>query len=160
MGHAIYPGTFDPVTLGHLDVIGRAAKHFDRLTVVVMTNPKKQTLFAAEERMTLIREATADFPHVDVDCWSGLLVEGAREHRIKAIVKGLRTSIDFEYEIAMAQMNHHLAEVDTFFVATAPEYSFISSSLIKEVAGHGGSVGEFVPPCVLPKLLERLASRA
>lgn len=159
MGHAIYPGTFDPVTLGHLDVIGRAAKHFDRLTVVVMTNPKKQTLFSAEERVELLREATAGLPHVGVESWRGLLVSGAEERGVRAIVKGLRTSIDFEYEIAMAQMNHHLAEVDTFFVATSPEYSYISSSLIKEVAGHGGSVSEFVPECVLGRLLEKLAAR-
>jgi pantetheine-phosphate adenylyltransferase len=160
MGHAIYPGTFDPVTLGHLDVIGRAAKHFDRLTVVVMTNPKKQTLFTSGERMELLREATAGFPHVDVEAWEGLLVSGAKSRGVKAIVKGLRTSIDFEYEIAMAQMNHHLAEVDTFFVATSPEFSYISSSLIKEVAGHGGAVGEFVPECVRVKLLAKLSVRA
>ncbi|ADG99216.1 pantetheine-phosphate adenylyltransferase [Segniliparus rotundus DSM 44985] len=159
MGHAIYPGTFDPITLGHLDVIGRAAKHFDRLTVVVMTNPKKQTLFSSDERMELIREATASFAHVDVEAWEGLLVSGAKRRGVKAIVKGLRTSIDFEYEIAMAQMNHHLAEVDTFFVATSPEFSYISSSLIKEVAGHGGAVGEFVPECVGAKLLAKLSAR-
>jgi pantetheine-phosphate adenylyltransferase len=127
MTGAICPGSFDPVTNGHLDVIGRAAAQFDRVIVTVMINQNKRGLFTVDERIEMLAEATADLPNVEVAAWQGLLVDFARERGATAIVKGLRGANDFDYELQMAQMNQKLAGVDTLFIATNPTYSYLSS---------------------------------
>jgi pantetheine-phosphate adenylyltransferase len=153
---ALCPGTFDPVTNGHLDIIERAGQHFDTLVVAVLENPAKRPLFSVGERVAMLRETTADLPNVEVDSFRGLLVEYATTRGSRVVVKGLRAVTDFEYEIQMAQMNQRLAGVETFFVTTAPTWSFLSSSLVKEVARFGGDVSGLVPPVVLARLAERL----
>jgi pantetheine-phosphate adenylyltransferase len=158
MRRAVCPGSFDPVTLGHLDVIGRAANLFDEVVVLVAFNNKKQGMFSVEERMAMIEE-TADLPNVRADSFHGLLVDYCREHGIKAIVKGLRAVTDFDYELQMAQMNQRLSGVDTLFMSTSPEFSFVSSSLVKEVATYGGDIAHLLPPSVHRQLLERIAER-
>jgi pantetheine-phosphate adenylyltransferase len=158
MRRAVCPGSFDPVTLGHLDVIGRAANLFDEVVVLVAFNNKKQGMFSVEERMAMIEE-TADLPNVRADSFHGLLVDYCREHGIKAIVKGLRAVTDFDYELQMAQMNQRLSGVDTLFMSTSPEFSFVSSSLVKEVAMYGGDIAHLLPPSVHRQLLERIAER-
>lgn len=145
MSGAVCPGSFDPVTLGHVDVFERAAAQFDEVVVAVLVNPNKSGMFTAEERIDLIRESTTHLPNLRVESGSGLVVDFVRSRGLTAIVKGLRTGTDFEYEVQMAQMNKHVAGVDTFFVATAPRYSFVSSSLAKEVAVLGGDVSELLP---------------
>ena len=152
---ALCPGTFDPVTNGHLDIIERAAQRFDALIVAVLDNPAKQPLFTVEERVSLLKEVTHDLGNVEIASFSGLLVEYARERGIGVVVKGLRALTDFEYEIQMAQMNHALADVETLFMTTAPQWSFLSSSLVKEVARFGGDVSALVPPVVTERLRER-----
>lgn len=156
---ALCPGSFDPVTNGHLDVFARAAAQFDEVVITVMVNPKKQGMFTVEERMELLRESVADLPNVRVASWQGLLVDFAKQEGIGAIVKGLRDAGDFGYELQMAQMNHKLAGVDTFFIATNPSLSFLSSSLVKEVATYGGDVTDMLPPAVHKRLLDRIAER-
>jgi pantetheine-phosphate adenylyltransferase len=153
---ALCPGTFDPVTNGHVDIIERAAQQFDRVVVAVLENPGKQPLFGVEERVAMLEEATADLGGVEVDAFSGLLVEYAKRMEAKAIVKGLRAVTDFEYEIQMAQMNQRLGGVETFFMTTAPTWSYLSSSLVREVARFGGDVSGLVPPVVLKRLREKL----
>lgn len=148
---AICPGSFDPVTNGHLDVFTRAAKIADEVTVAVLVNRTKAGMFTVEERMEILREVTAPLPNVRVDSFHGLLVDYCREHGIQAIVKGLRAVSDFDYELQMAQMNHRLAEVETLFVSTNPQYSYLSSSLVKEVARFGGDVKGLVPQAVLDR---------
>ena len=148
---AICPGSFDPVTNGHLDVFTRAAKIADEVTVAVLVNRTKAGMFTVEERMEILREVTAPLPNVRVDSFHGLLVDYCREHGIQAIVKGLRAVSDFDYELQMAQMNHRLAEVETLFVSTNPQYSYLSSSLVKEVARFGGDVQGLVPQAVLDR---------
>lgn len=160
MTRAVCPGSFDPPTLGHLDVIGRAAGLFDQIVVAVLINKKKTSLFSVEERIGMLREITAPYPNVSVDAFHGLLVDYCRAHDVRAIVKGLRAVTDFDYELQMAQMNQRLSGVDTLFMPTNPEYSFLSSSLVKEVATYGGEVGHLLPPSVHSQLLERLAERA
>lgn len=155
--HAVCPGSFDPPTLGHLDVIGRAAGLFDRVTVAVLVNPDKRGMFALEERLELLRATTADLPNVDVDTFRGLLVDYCRDRGIGAIVKGLRAVSDFDYELQMAQMNHGLTGVDTLFMPTSPEYSFVSSSLVKQVATYGGDVDHLLPALVARALAAKLA---
>ncbi len=157
---ALCPGTFDPVTNGHLDIIGRAARHFDRVLVGVLENPSKQPLFSVEERISMLREACAQMPAVEVAAFSGLLVEYAKEQGASVIVKGLRAVSDYEYEIQMAQMNLRLGEVETLFMPTNPKWSFLSSSLVKEVARFGGDVQGLVPDPVRERLSERLGVRA
>ena len=152
----VCPGSFDPVTNGHLDVIERVSHIFDDVVVAVLINKNKSGLFTTEERMELLRESTADLPNVTIDSFHGLLVDYARAHDIPVIVKGLRAVSDFDYELQMAQMNNRLSEVETLFVATNPEYSFLSSSLVKEVAKWGGDVAGLVPDAVLPRLRARL----
>ena len=147
--HVICPGSFDPITLGHVDIISRAARQFDRVTVLVTHNPNKTGLFSVEERVALIQETTTELDNVDVDTWSGLLVEYARQHEITAMIKGLRSSLDYEYELPMAQMNQHLSGVDTFFLLTDPKYAYISSTLCKEVARYGGDVTGLLPAPVV-----------
>jgi pantetheine-phosphate adenylyltransferase len=153
---ALCPGTFDPVTNGHLDIVRRAARLFDHLVVAVVENPSKEPLFSAQERVEMLSEATSDLGNVEVEAFTGLLVAYARDRGADTIVKGLRALTDFEYEIQMAQMNHRLAEVETCFVASTPKWSYLSSSLIKEVARYGGNVEGMVPDNVLVKLKERL----
>ncbi|MFI1237234.1 pantetheine-phosphate adenylyltransferase [Nocardia sp. XZ_19_231] len=159
MAAALCPGSFDPVTNGHLDVFARAAAQFDEVIVTVNVNPKKQGMFTVEERMELLRESVAHLPNVRVASWQGLTVDFAKQEGISAIVKGLRDAGDFGYELQMAQMNHKLAGVDTFFIATNPSLSFLSSSLVKEVAAYGGDVSDMLPPAVHKRLLDRLAER-
>jgi pantetheine-phosphate adenylyltransferase len=153
---ALCPGTFDPVTNGHLDIIERAAQRFDALVVGVLGNPAKQPLFSAEERVGLLKEATHELGNVEVEAFSGLLVEYATHRGIGVVVKGLRAVTDFEFEIQMAQMNHRLTGLETLFMTTSPQWSFLSSSLIKEVAGFGGDVSGLVPTTVAVRLAERL----
>jgi len=153
---AVCPGSFDPVTYGHLDIVGRAARLFDQVTVAVLVNSGKRSLFSIDERLAMLREVTADLPGIRIEVFEGLLVDFCRERGIDAIVKGLRAVTDFDYELQMAQMNSRLADVETVFVPTSPEWSFLASSLVKEVAGHGGDVSGLVPPSVLTRLLERL----
>ncbi|MFC8042297.1 pantetheine-phosphate adenylyltransferase [Nocardia sp. NPDC057353] len=160
MAGALCPGSFDPVTNGHVDVFRRVAAQFDEVIVTVMVNPKKQGMFTVPERIELLREATADLPNVRVESWYGLLVDFAREQGVGAIVKGLRDAGDFGYELQMAQMNKKLSGVDTFFVATNPAFSYLSSSLVKEVARFGGDVTDMLPPAVHKALLARLAEQA
>ncbi len=159
MRRAVCPGSFDPVTNGHLDIIERAAGLFDEVVVAVLINRSKQGMFSAEERMDMLREITADMPNVKVDSFHGLLVDYCREHEVRAIVKGLRAVTDFDYELQMAQMNQQLAGVDTLFIPTNPLYSFLSSSLVKEVAAFGGDVGHLLPETVHRRLVRRLAER-
>ena len=153
---ALCPGTFDPVTGGHLDVIERASRHFDTLVAAVLQNPAKEPLFSLEERMAMLKEAVADLEGVEVDSFSGLLVDYARDRGAAAVVKGLRAVSDFEYELQMAHMNRHLTDVETFFVMSDPKWSYVSSSLIKEVARYGGDVRGLLPDFVLDQLMERL----
>ncbi|MTD13518.1 pantetheine-phosphate adenylyltransferase [Nakamurella sp. YIM 132087] len=156
MTHAVCPGSFDPPTLGHLDVIGRVAGLFDTVTVAVLVNPNKSGMFPVAERLELLAGVTAEWPNVRVDSFSGLLVDYCRERDISAIVKGIRAVSDFDYELQMAQMNHGLTGVDTLFLPTNPQYSFLSSSLVKQVAEFGGDVSEHVPAPVLTALLAKL----
>ena len=160
MRRAVCPGSFDPVTNGHLDIVSRASKLFDEVVVAVLINKSKQGLFTVDERMDMLREVCAEFPNVKVDAFHGLLVNFCRERDIVAIVKGLRAVSDFDYELQMAQMNSSLAPVETVFVPTSPTYSFLASSLVKEVAAYGGDVSGLVPEQVLPLLTERLKGRA
>ena len=160
VGTACCPGTYDPVTNGHLDIVTRAAACFDRVIVAVLTNPSKTPLFSLDERLAMLKEATAAIPGVEVDSFSGLLVDYARDRSVTAIVKGLRAISDFDYELQMAQMNYRLAGVETLFMTTNPSYSYLSSSLVKEVARHGGDVSGLVPDFVLARLRERAAGGA
>ncbi|MEV6065613.1 pantetheine-phosphate adenylyltransferase [Nocardia sp. NPDC052001] len=157
MAGALCPGSFDPVTKGHVDVFARAAEQFDEVIITVVVNPNKQGMFTVEERMELIREVTADLPNVRVESWRGLLVDFAREQGVTAIVKGLRDANDYAYELQMAQMNRKLTGVDTYFIAANPEYTFVSSSLVKEVAKLGGDISDLLPPIVHKALLARIA---
>lgn len=156
---ALCPGTFDPVTNGHIDIIERAAGRFDALVVGVLDNPAKQPLFGVEERVQMLKEVTADLTNVEVDSFTGLLVEYADRKGAAIVVKGLRAVTDFEYEIQMAQMNHQLAGLETLFMTTDPRWSFLSSSLVKEVAQLGGSVAELVPPVVAERLADKLGGK-
>ncbi|TSE01051.1 pantetheine-phosphate adenylyltransferase [Skermania sp. ID1734] len=159
MTGAVCPGSFDPVTNGHLDVITRAAAQFDQIIVTVMVNQAKRGLFSIDERIEMLRDATRDLPNVRVEAWQGLLVDFARAQGMTAIVKGLRGANDFDYELQMAQMNQKLSGVDTLFIATNPTYSYLSSSLVKEVATFGGDVTGMLPPEVHKRLLARIAER-
>lgn len=160
MSGAVCPGSFDPVTLGHIDIFERAAAQFDEVIVAVLINPKKSGMFDIDERLAMIGEATAHLPNLRAESGQGLVVDFVKERGFTAIVKGLRTGTDFEYELQMAQMNKHIAGVDTFFVATTPRYSFVSSSLAKEVASLGGDVSALLPDSVNRRLQAKLAQRA
>jgi len=149
MTTAVCPGSFDPITNGHLDIVTRASRHFDEVVVLVTGNPTKTSgLFSIDERVELIREVIAHLPNVRVDSWGGLLVDYTSAHHITALVKGLRSSLDYEYELPMAQMNRRLTGVDTYFLLTDEKYGYISSSLTKEVAKFGGDVTGLVPDSV------------
>jgi pantetheine-phosphate adenylyltransferase len=156
---AVCPGSFDPVTNGHLDIVGRAAAIYDEVVVAVLVNDTKAGLFTIAERIELLREVVAQWPNVVVDSFHGLLVDFCRDKKIPVIVKGLRAVSDFDYELQMAQMNHRLAGVETLFMTTNPLYSFLSSSLVKEVAKYGGDVSGLVPDAAVRRLAERLPSR-
>lgn len=156
MSGAVCPGSFDPVTLGHVDVFERACAQFDEIVVAVLVNPNKKGLFTADERIDLIRESTTHLPNLRVEAGQGLVVDFAKARGMTAIVKGLRSGTDFEYELPMAQMNSHVAGVDTFFIAADPRYSYVSSSLAKEVAGLGGDVSDLLPQPVNDRLRAKL----
>ena len=153
---ALCPGTFDPVTNGHLDVVGRAASTFDAVVVGVLENPAKAPLFSVDERVALLEEAVRDLDNVRVGAFGGLLVDYARTEGAHVIVKGLRAVSDYEYEIQMAQMNQRIGGVETLFMATSPKWSFLSSSLVREVARLGGDVEGLVPDHVRKSLIDRL----
>jgi pantetheine-phosphate adenylyltransferase len=157
---AVCPGSFDPVTLGHLDIVGRVAGLFDEVVVAVLVNERKQGMFTVDERIAMLRETTADLPNVTIDSFNGLLVDYCTANDVRAIVKGLRAVTDFDYELQMAQMNQRLSGVDTLFMSTSPEYSFVSSSLVKEVATYGGDVAHLLPESIHRQLVERIAERA
>ena len=152
MRKAVCPGSFDPITNGHLDVIERASGLFDEVTIAVLVNSSKSGLFTVEERIKMAKDASAHLPNVKVDTWSGLLVDYCKANDIRAIVKGLRAVSDFDYELQMAQMNLQLKGVDTLLMATKPAYSFLSSSLVREIARYGGDVSALVPAGVLNAL--------
>jgi pantetheine-phosphate adenylyltransferase len=154
---AVCPGSFDPVTNGHIDIVARASTLFDEVVVAVGVNAAKKRLFSAAERIEMLTESCAPYANVRVDSFDGLLTDFCRTHEVHAIVKGLRAVSDFDYELQMAQMNSSLADIETVFVPTSPEYSFLASSLVKEVARFGGDVSKLVPPKVLARLTARLA---
>ncbi|HEX9041335.1 MAG TPA: pantetheine-phosphate adenylyltransferase [Trebonia sp.] len=157
MARVVCPGSFDPVTNGHLDVISRASALHDEVVVAVLINITKKSLFSTDERVDMLREVTKDLGNVRVERFHGLLVNFCTANGINAIVKGLRAVSDFEYEMQMAQMNYRLAKVETLFMTTNPQYSFLSSSLVKEIALYGGDVSGLVPEQVLGRLRARLA---
>jgi pantetheine-phosphate adenylyltransferase len=152
------PGSFDPVTNGHLDIIRRAAALDQEVIVVVGANMAKEGLFSVDERVSMLTEVTSDLPNVSVETFRGLLVEFCRTHGVSAIVKGLRAVSDFEYEMEMAQMNYRLAAVETLFMTANPLYSFLRSSLVREIASYGGNVASLVPPLVEERMRAKLAS--
>jgi pantetheine-phosphate adenylyltransferase len=151
----VCPGSFDPVTNGHLDIIGRAAHLYDEVVVAVFVNQSKSTVFSLEERREMLAEVTAQWSNVRIDSFHGLVVDYCKTNGIPVIVKGLRAVSDFDYELQMAQMNRGLAGIDTLFMPTNPEYSFLASSLVKEIAKWGGDVSSLVPPNVLKRLIDR-----
>lgn len=159
MRRAVCPGSFDPITYGHLDIIARASAHFDQVVVAVLENRTKSSLFTVAERIEMIRETTSNLPNVTVDSWSGLLVDYCKSNSIQAIVKGLRAVTDFDYELQMAQVNLQGSGVETMFMATAPTHSFLSSSLVKELAHYGGDVSTMVPASVNEALKLRVAGK-
>jgi pantetheine-phosphate adenylyltransferase len=156
---ALCPGSFDPVTNGHLDIIERTARHFDQVIVAVIRNPQKNSLFSLEERQEMLHEVTAHLPNIRIEFFKGLLVDFAKDHGANAIVKGLRAISDFDYELQMAQMNQRLSGIDTFFISTSPQHSFLSSSLVREVARFGGDVSSMVPKTVVERLAKAFAER-
>ncbi|MFM8155562.1 MAG: pantetheine-phosphate adenylyltransferase [Actinomycetes bacterium] len=158
MRTAVCPGSFDPVTNGHLDVFARASEMADEVVVAVLINKTKSSLFTVEERIEMLEETVAPLGNVRIDSFHGLLVDYCRDHGIKAIVKGLRAVSDFDYELQMAQMNYRLAGVETLFISTNPLYSYISSSLIKEVATYGGDVSGLLPDPVLERLSAKISA--
>ena len=160
MKRAVCPGSFDPITYGHLDIIERASKQFDEVIVAVFANRKKEGLFSVEERLELISANIAQYGNVKVDSGSGLLVEYCKAKHIDVIVKGLRAVTDFDYELQMAQVHTQASGVETMFMATSPTHSFLSSSIVKELAYYGGDVSSMVPTNVNAALQARAASRA
>ncbi len=154
MRRVVYPGSFDPVTNGHLDIISRAARLYDEVIVAVLLNLSKSALFTVEERLDMLREVTADFPNVRAASFDGLIVDFCKANDVSAIVKGLRAVSDFDYELQMAQMNYNQAGVETMFMTTNPLYAFLSSSLVKEFAKFGGDVASLVPKPVLRRLAD------
>ncbi len=157
MHRVVCPGSFDPVTNGHLDIISRASGLYDEVIVAVLINVTKRSLFTVDERVEMLSEVTAHYGNVIIDRFHGLLVDFCAANGITAVIKGLRAVTDFEYEMQMAQMNYRMAKVETLFMTTNPLYSFLSSSLVKEIARYGGDVGGLVPDPVLARLRARLA---
>jgi pantetheine-phosphate adenylyltransferase len=159
MKRAVCPGSFDPITFGHLDIIERASEQFDEVVVAVLANRTKASLFTVEERMEMIRQTTTKYKNVKIDSWHGLLVDYCKDNSIQAIVKGLRAVTDFDYELQMAQINLQGVGVETMFMATAPAHSFLSSSIVKELAHFGGDVSSMVPSIVNDALKARVAGK-
>ncbi|MBU6352894.1 MAG: pantetheine-phosphate adenylyltransferase [Actinomycetales bacterium] len=159
MKKAVCPGSFDPITNGHLDVIERASGLFDQVVIAVLLNSSKGGLFSVSERVEMIQDSVKHLKNVTVDTWSGLLVDYCQANQIKAIVKGLRAVSDFDYELQMAQINLQLKGVDTLLMATKPAYSFLSSSLVREISSYSGDVSAFVPPRVASALAAKAAAR-
>ena len=159
MRRAVCPGSFEPITLGHLDIISRASAHFDHVVIAVLENRTKSSLFTVDERSEMIRETTAHLSNVSVDSWSGLLVDYCKSNSIQAIVKGLRAVTDFDYELQMAQVNLQGSGVETMFMATSPVHSFLSSSLVKELAHYGGDVSTMVPASINAALKLRVGGK-
>ncbi len=157
MRRAVYPGSFDPVTYGHLDVIRRASLIFEELTVSVLNNKEKMPLFSVEERVKILKKATEDLPNVKVDSFSGLLIDYARENNIHVAVRGLRAITDFEYELQIAQTNRVLSkeQLDTVFLTTSLEYAYLSSSSVREIASFGGDISECVPEFVAKMVYDK-----
>lgn len=158
MNRVVCPGSFDPITNGHLDIIERASTLFDEVVIAVLVNQTKSSLFTVDERIEMIKEVTAKYKNVRVDSWSGLLVDYCKANQISTIVKGLRAVSDFDYELQMSQVNLQLQGVETLFMATAPSHSFLSSSLVKEIASHGGDVSDYMPAAIVSKLKSRVAN--
>jgi pantetheine-phosphate adenylyltransferase len=156
---ALCPGTFDPVTNGHIDIIQRATRCFEGVVVAVLENPAKAPLFSTDERVAMLKEAVVDLENVEIDSFSGLLVDYAASRGVRVIVKGIRAVTDFDFELQMAQMNNRMAGVETFFVPTSPQWSYLSSSLIKEVVRFGGDISGLVPAFVRDRLEEKLSTR-
>ncbi len=157
MSKAIYPGSFDPVTLGHVDIIHRAAKMFDSLTVSVLNNSEKTPLFSVDERVKMLREVCKDLSNVKIDSFSGLTADYAQRSGTDVIIRGLRAITDFEYELQMAQTNRKiLPTLDTVFLTTSLEYAYLSSSIVREVASYGGDIHEFVTPDIAEKVYSKL----
>jgi pantetheine-phosphate adenylyltransferase len=153
---AVCPGSFDPITNGHLDIIKRASAHFDEVVVAVFINSTKQSLFTVDERIQMIKETTKDLPNIKVDSWSGLTVDYCKKNDIDVITKGLRAVSDFDYELQQAQVNLQ-AGIDTMFMTTDPAHSFLSSSLVKELAKYNGDISTMVPPSVKAALAKKVA---
>ena len=160
MNKAIYPGSFDPVTLGHLDIIERTSKMFDRVIIGVLNNKSKSPLFSVEERVNMLKEVTSSLPNVEVQSFEGLLIDFVRKNDARVIVRGLRAITEFEYELQMAQTNRVIApEVDTIFLTTNLRYSYLSSSIVKEIAEFDGEISAFLHPAVAEKVREKLTAR-
>ncbi|MBP5608393.1 MAG: pantetheine-phosphate adenylyltransferase [Lachnospiraceae bacterium] len=161
MKHAIYPGSFDPITLGHMDVIERAAQMFDTLTVSVLNNKAKSPLFSTEERVKILQEATSHLKNVQVDSFSGLVIDYCHEKGIHVVIRGLRAITDFEYELQMAQTNRKLSrgDVDTVFLTTSLEYAYLSSSSVKEIAYFGGDISQCVPAFLVDRIYEKFKGK-
>lgn len=157
MKSALYPGSFDPVTLGHLDIIHRAASVFDELTVSVLNNSEKSSLFSVDERVNMLKEVTKDLPNVKIDSFSGLTLQYAIDNNIQVLIRGLRAVTDFEYELQIAQTNRKFSndQVDTMFLITSLEYAYLSSSVVKEIASYGGDIGRCVPPLVAEQVYKK-----
>ena len=161
MNKAIYPGSFDPVTLGHLDIIERTSKMFDRVIIGVLNNKSKSPLFSVEERVNMLKDVTSHFPNVEVQSFAGLLIDFVRSNDANVIVRGLRAITDFEYELQLAQMNRVIApEIDTLFLTTNLKYAYLSSSMAKEVAMYGGDISSFLSPEIAEKVREKYAAQA
>ena len=160
MKTAIYPGSFDPVTLGHYDIIERSSKIFDKLIVGVLNNSAKSPLFSVEERVNMLKDVTSHFPNVEVQSFAGLLIDFVRRNDANVIVRGLRAITDFEYELQLAQMNRVIApEIDTLFLTTNLKYAYLSSSMAKEVAMYGGDISSFLSPEIAVKVREKYAAQ-
>ena len=160
MHAAIYPGSFDPVTFGHLDIINRAAEMFDEVIVSVLDNCNKTPLFSVEERVNILKKATEDIPNIRVESFSGLLIDYAKSINVNIAIRGLRAITDFEYELQIAQLNHKLdSNIDTIFLTTSVQYSYLSSSIVKEIARFGGDISQFVPKEVKQDIYDKLAKQ-
>lgn len=157
MNRVVCPGSFDPITYGHLDIIARASALFDEVVIAVLVNQTKHSLFTVEERLEMIKEVTEQYPNVRVDSWRGLLVDYCESNKIGSIIKGLRAVSDFDYELQMSQINYQLKGIETLFMSTAPAHSFLSSSLVKEIASFGGDISSYLPPAIQKRLLDRLS---
>ncbi len=156
MEKAIYPGSFDPVTKGHLDIITRTSAIVDHLIVAILENPRKQTVFTVKERMEMLRRSTAQYPNVEIDFFGGLLIDYVEKKNINIIIKGLRAISDFEFEFQMALVNKKLnPAVETLFMVTSSKYSYLSSSIVKEIAGFGGEIKDLVPPAVYDNIVQK-----